>query len=216
MKDEILGQKFNIDIDVDFQEQEDFFSDTPLPKASDIKLGNIVTMDKHITKFLSRKDSIKEELPNKIKDDESLHLISNGSFGSNELLMAINEKYHITNLICCTWSINNDFIDVIRDLDAHCTLIIDKSIIARKAHFYARFLSYCKNSKTVLIAGMHAKLTLIETEYSGNIVYEASANYSSNVRIEQFTLTNSKNLYKFHHEWIESLINGKHESSKMY
>lgn len=51
----------------------------------------------------------------------------------------------------------------------------------------------------------HSKVTLIEngTDY---LVIEGSANFTANPRIEQFVITNSKELYLFHKSWMDEII----------
>jgi hypothetical protein len=188
---------------------ENPFAEQKDNEAKSIVTKSIVTQNKRKAIFLTRKDSITELLPKSIRNSTSLHIISSGSFGSNELLDAINDKYKIQSIIVATWSINNDFIDVIHKIDVPTKLIIDRSIITRKAQYYGRFISINKTCDVVLVRGVHAKLTIIETQENGKLIIEASANYSNNVKIEQFTITQSNELYGFHKSWMNKLSNEK-------
>ena len=51
----------------------------------------------------------------------------------------------------------------------------------------------------------HAKVSLLQIE-DAYFVIEGSANFTANPRIEQFVLTNSKELFDFHRAWMETLL----------
>lgn len=51
----------------------------------------------------------------------------------------------------------------------------------------------------------HAKVVLLEHE--GNYLsIEGSASFTTNPRIEQHVITNDKELWEFHSNWMESLF----------
>ena len=51
----------------------------------------------------------------------------------------------------------------------------------------------------------HAKVVLL-TDDTNYYVVEGSANFTANPRIEQFVLTNHKELFNFHKEWMNLLL----------
>jgi hypothetical protein len=52
---------------------------------------------------------------------------------------------------------------------------------------------------------LHAKVQLLKAG-PHRIVIESSANWTSNPRIEQFTITNSAEVFDFHRAWMEDLL----------
>jgi len=65
------------------------------------------------------------------------------------------------------------------------------------------------------VAGIHTKITLIETECGQNIVIGGSANLRSSLNIEQITIDNNKLLYDFHKEWMSIILNKYHVNHTM-
>jgi len=188
----------------------DFFNDSAKKQksASDISPSFLVTKNKRRMSFVARTDAISEHLV-RLGDNETHHIISNGSFGSNELLLAFHRKNNVKTLYITTWSFNDEFIDVMKEINPEKVVFLcDKSIIGRKAAFYGRLRIFAESRSNFLIKlinGLHSKVMLLECE-TGFYVYEASANFSRNVRIEQFLVTKSRELYDFHLEWIGRLL----------
>lgn len=188
----------------------DFFGDeAELEKtANSIQPCSIVTQNRRKMSFVARTEAISEVLAD-IQDNETQHIISNGSFGSNELLSAFSHKHRIKSIYITTWSFNDEFIETLSNINPDkIVFLCDKSIITRKAAFYGRLLLFAESHKNItikLINGLHAKVTLLDCN-DGFYVYEASANFSRNVRIEQFLISKSKELYDFHLEWITRLL----------
>lgn len=142
-----------------------------------------------------------------VKSGESLHIISNGNFGNTECLTHLCEMYKPEFVSCTTWSFNDDFIDFVGDLECEVSLLVDKTIKTRKAAkigMLEQKRMKNNNIRIKLIDGIHAKVGLIKSG-DNYIIIEASANYSKNVRIEQFVITNDKELFEFHKNWINEL-----------
>lgn len=57
-------------------------------------------------------------------------------------------------------------------------------------------------------ARCHAKIILMGLDNGARYVSESSANIRACRSIEQFALTNDSDLYEFHREWIDELMNG--------
>jgi len=198
-----------MNVDFDFQDELDFFKNDRRKEAKDINAKSIVTKNKRKTIFIKRTETIQKMIPNRFEENDSTHIISNGSFGSNELLTAINNKFNINVLWITTWSINNDFIDSIKKMTLNkLYFLCDKSLKSRKIAYYGRMMEAIKkiDSKVKMIAGLHSKVTIAETEKMGKLIIEASANYSKNVRIEQFVVTRDEALYNFHKDWMKKLL----------
>ena len=59
----------------------------------------------------------------------------------------------------------------------------------------------------------HTKVLLMKHE-PHYIVIEGSANFTSNPRLEQYTITNDAGLYEFHRAWMEEMLNGEAQGGK--
>lgn len=149
--------------------------------------------------------------PEKINKNETLHLISSDNFGSIELLKVILKRYKPKEINLTTWSYNEDFLNVIEDCLKENVLInffVDKSIKTRKTHLYAQLVTLMDIYPILNIRVhhmLHSKITLFDCG-NDKIVVESSANYSKNQRIENFTISNSEQLFNFHKKWMFELI----------
>ena len=142
-----------------------------------------------------------------VLEGESLHIISNGNFGNTECLTHVCEIYKPEYVSCTTWSFNDDFIDFVGDQTCKVSLLVDKTIKSRKAPKLGMLEQKRINNNNInikLVDGVHAKVAIIKSG-DNYLTIEASANYSKNVRIEQFVITNDKALFEFHKGWIEEL-----------
>ena len=54
----------------------------------------------------------------------------------------------------------------------------------------------------------HTKVLLMSSD-PHYITIEGSANFTSNPRLEQYTMTNDKALFEFHQGWMEEMLHGK-------
>lgn len=186
-------------------EYEYLFNEKELNSIEKVEGKSHEAKYKHQQRLLSRFDSLDEIFP-EIKKDHTIHLISSDNFGSIELLKKICELNPI-ELNITTWSLNQDFIDYIKTLDCEINIFVDKSLKTRKGHLYSQLAEMAIDNKLNLKVHhmLHAKVTLIKTkEY--NITIEASANYSNNQRIENFTITENKDLFIFHKKWMNDII----------
>jgi len=181
------------------------FEEKELNSTEKIKGRSFATKLKHEQKLVNRFDSLKEVLP-KIEKDKSIHLISSDNFGSIELLKLLCELSPL-ELNITTWSLNQDFIDFIKSIKCTVNLYFDKSLKTRKNHLYAQLAELAIDNKINLKVHhmLHAKITCIKTK-DFYISIEASANYSNNQRIENFTITENKELFIFHKKWMEEII----------
>ena len=168
--------------------------------------------NKKTNRLLARKQNLRE-IWQGIEKDNSYHIISSDSFGSIELLNVIKEDFKkFDKLNISTWSYNDEFVKIIEECNKDNTelfLCTDKSMRGRKPHLYAQMatLNEKYSNMTFKVHKMiHSKITLIKIkEYY--ITIEASANYSNNQRVENFTITENKELFIFHKDWMNEIIN---------
>lgn len=176
------------------------------------KIGNPSLVRKNKRKMMSiqREECLSNILPD-IEIGESLHILSNENFGSIEMLSVLTGRLKVKEIMITTWSFNEEFIELITrllDKGVKIQFCCDKSIKGRKAHLYAQVahlrLKYRELFNLILHDGVHAKVTILDAGES-KIVIECSANYSKNVKIEQFCITNDEELYNFHKSWQKKI-----------
>ena len=162
-------------------------------------------------KLLKRFDELNNIFPEKIEKSESLHLISSDNFGSIELLEVLRKRFKIDYICLSTWSYNDNFVQIVKSMlqeGVEFVFIVDKSMKTRKAHLYAQMITLMHefDNLTKKIHHMiHSKVTLIKSK-NVFLSIEASANYSNNTRIENFTITNDEQLFNFHKTWMNEIV----------
>lgn len=183
------------------------FNQQELNVTNKVKGKSIIQNTKHELLLLDRFKELKSVMPDKIEKYTTIHLISSDNFGSIELLKYFIEKYNILELLITTWSYNNQFVDIISNLNTDISIFIDKSMKKRKPALYNQMAELAVNGKIQMRVHhmIHSKITLIKTE-NKYITIEASANYSENQRIENFTITENNELFIFHKNWMSELI----------
>lgn len=182
------------------------FKEIELNSTEKIKGKSIKCIQKHKTKLTNRFDSLKEIMPI-IKKNETIHLISSDNFGSIELLKYFIDNYNISEFNITTWSINQGFINLIKTIKTKIIFFVDVSLKSRKSHLYNQIaeLAIDGHLQLKLHYKLHSKVTLIKTN-DLYISIESSANYSENTRIENFTITENKDVFNFHKNWMNEII----------
>lgn len=170
-----------------------------------------ISKTKKEIRLINRYDELDKLFP-EIQNDTAIHLISSDNFGSIELLNVLVNRLDIKYIGITTWSYNTNFVEVIKSIlikGIHVDFFVDKSMKTRKSSLYAQMVNLrdeYKNLKIKVHHMLHAKITIIESD-KHNISIEASANYSNNQRIENFTITENKELFNFHKTWMNEIIN---------
>lgn len=176
------------------------------------KIGNpsIVRKAKRKMMSIQREECLSDLLP-EINKGETLHILSNDNFGSIEMLSVLLKRYDVKSIKITTWSFNEEFVDLIKnqlEKGINIQFCCDKSIKGRKSNLYAQIVrlkaDFSKSLNVVLHDGVHAKVTILDAG-DDKITVECSANYSKNVKIEQFCITNDTELYNFHNEWQKKI-----------
>lgn len=188
------------------------FTDEQMNSTQKVRGKIIATKtDKKQQLLLSRFLELDNLFPEKIENNTSLHIISSDNFGSIELLKVLQKRLSVDEIFITTWSYNEDFIAILESFlkaNVKVNFFVDKSIKTRKAHLYAQAVNLRDNYPNFKIRihhMLHAKVTLIKAKEQ-KICIESSANYSKNQRIENFTLTENKDLFNFHKNWMLELI----------
>lgn len=171
--------------------------------------GKVKTMkeQKHESKMINELDKLFPQ----IEKNTTYHLVSSDNFGSIELLKVLSGREDIKYIGITTWSYNQDFIELIKNLlskGIEIDFFVDKSMRTRKTVLYAQMVNLKDdygNLKIKVHHMIHSKITIIESK-KHHLSIESSANYSNNQRIENFTITENKDVFNFHKDWMNEII----------
>ncbi len=153
----------------------------------------------------------------KPKPGEQWRIITEKQFNAYALILFLIETEIIEEMHLAIYRINEPTVNSIIDL-------IDSGKIKKAIFVISNFFNQTKKpEKWALIlrdfaekrenvnhkyTHNHAKVLCVKTE-TGYYVFEGSGNMSDNARIEQYLFENNKEIYEFHKEWMESIIDIK-------
>ena len=141
----------------------------------------------------------------------SQHIITHGKFDFYDALPRVLELggMHNATVTAATWCCNRrcalDLIDRIESGQIGSMKLIVGLYLKRReqAVFSTLATGLTKHGQKLLATECHAKIFTIQHE-NNFITIEGSANWTSNPRIEQFTITNDRGLHDFHGQWIKN------------
>lgn len=145
---------------------------------------------------------------------ESFHIVSNGSFDYFTLIPLTIELMggKINDFYFSTWTMNYQNVHAllklfddkkIKKISALVGLYFKKR---ETAVFNDLYEGLKKRNQRIFCNENHAKVTLF-TNGKDFVTICGSANFTANPRIEQFTVHNSKELFDFHKNWMDEIIN---------
>lgn len=176
-----------------------------------------------IIKLTEREQRLLEKKDLKIRDlhklidrlpeqNEDFHIIGGGNIDAFHIIPCILKYVPvIKKMYIATWSMSQDNIkDLINLFDQGK---IEELNIVISIFFQGRYKGDCaflkqemKNRKQkIVICKNHAKVILMQTE-TGYYIFQGSANFTANPRVEQMLLSNSIQLFDFHQQWMDSLL----------
>ena len=148
---------------------------------------------------------------------ETIHVISNAKYDFWSWVPHIIDAWlgRADELYCSTWTLSRPNAIDLFDL-------WDRGKIAPAAVGFLTGLYFKRRETavyTMLLNGLrrrggryrsfknHAKVLLLSSARKNLwLAVEGSANLTSNPRLEQYTLTNARDLYRFHREWMEEML----------
>lgn len=165
-----------------------------------------------VKSFLKKEkaDAVLKELPG---PNESVHIVSNGSFDYFTLIpIAIELLGGISNeLYFSTWTMNlSNTRHLLKMFDEKKILRIRAltGLYFKKREavvFNELYEGLKERGQRIFSNANHSKVTLLNND-SDFITICGSANFTANPRIEQFTINNNQLLYNFHKQWMNEII----------
>lgn len=206
-QDPILGMDFDLPV---YDDQEQYGDDGIFITARKKK------MDLRQRMRSAMKTEMAEEIVTEIpKPGESIHYITNGKFDYWTFIpILVGLMGGSSETYMSTWTMNRSNALELMDLyDAgkiqNITFITGDYFKKRESVCYALLITeLIKRGQKFKAFMNHAKVTCLSNGHDF-LVMEGSANYTSNPRIEQTTITNSKELFYFHADWISNAFNKK-------
>lgn len=154
-------------------------------------------------------------LDGKIQKDTTTHIISNGNVDVFTFIPYLIKQFgQMDKFYISTWIIS---LSIMKQIDKllisgdlkSINLITDLMFKNRKTDMYAAVLGVVKkHGGKIKIIRNHAKITLLQNK-SHSFIITSSANYTRNPRSEQFTLSESKELFDFYENWFKEVMDIK-------
>jgi hypothetical protein len=141
----------------------------------------------------------------------SQHIITHGKFDFYDILPRILDlgEMHDADVTAATWCANRRCaLDLLKRIKTRqigsIKLIVGLYLKRREQAVFSTLANGLHAAGQELLATeCHAKIITIQHD-ADFITIEGSANWTSNPRIEQFTITNDRELHDFHRGWIDA------------
>jgi hypothetical protein len=160
-----------------------------------------------------KKEEVKSFLTFLPEKEETLHIVANGKFDYWSFIPVIIDLMggQTNEFYGSTWTINRE--NVVELFEIFDNKQISKINMLTGLYFKQRESSvYATLLEGILSRGQrfkclenHAKIVLLNNGVD-YITIEGSANFTANPRIEQYAITNSKELHDFHKEWLDEIL----------
>jgi len=206
------------------------------PTPPGISSGGVGGVDKIPTNLMHRRKAAKralidarqcnnaiEQIIKLPEPGESLHFIVDGRFEPCDLIPAtrrLSDPATIRRLDITTLGLNTDNVDTLaRGMDAgkigECLILVSQYFFSVDRSDYQYLLQELSaRGGRVNAMRTHSKLMLMETTDGNWYTIEGSGNLRSCQSIEQFVMTNDKELLLFHRKWIEDYINTRGDGKR--
>ena len=203
----------------------DFFNESNIAELKN-QSTKLIKDKKIYRKFLDqqykRVSSIAELLGKLPEKNEQIRLITQKSFNAFAILLYIAENVNIKELILCSYSMDKNSAEGIKELFEQrniekITIILSSFFNQTKKpeRFSQILLKFAKKHDNVklIFCWNHTKIMAIKTTDSRYFVIEGSGNLSNNARVEQYLFEQSQGMYEFHKSWVDEIVelSGKSE-----
>lgn len=156
-----------------------------------------------------------DDLCKEPKPGEQWRIITEKSFNAFALIMHVLCTRKIKELYLATYRINEPTVRTLIER-------IDSGEIEKATFVISSFFNQTKKPKRWSImlkeyadksprcrqvyTHNHSKIVAIHSDADDYFVFEGSGNMSDNARIEQYVYENSREMFDFHKQWMESIV----------
>jgi hypothetical protein len=206
----------------------DYMEDIPVDEGDQLERSDMPTgkqiriAGRQAMRRITRKEKANEVLGGKIpKPGTTTHFISDAKFDYFEIIAeAVRIMGGAEEFYGSTWTMNRvNVLEMVEMLDKgvvkKLSILTGTYFKQRESSVYAQLLTALKRRGMRYVAFInHTKIALIK---QGNdyIVFEGSANFTANPRLENFIIANNKALYEFHRGWMEEMLNDKTKKDRL-
>ncbi len=164
---------------------------------------------------VSQRDYLKEAIKECPEPGWQYHLVSANKFDFWTWVPVMIDWIGATeNFYCSTWTANRQgVVDMFKIFDegkitGQINFLTGLYFKRRETSVYATLLDgLLKRGGRFKAFETHCKILLLKNEtHHAWLTVEGSANLTGNPRLEQYVVTNDKNLYEFHRDWFEEML----------
>lgn len=187
-----------------------FFSLDTIKETPERKREGVFStyLNHHLEKIAKVEDLIR--IP---QEGEVFYIYTENAFNAFTFIPFIAKRYFIQEIFASTYSISRRVVEALQELQqsgkvGEVTLLISDSMIKRNPVTVETLEAVAKVNKNIKTKYYwnHSKVTLIKAvleEQEFHLVMEGSGNWSENAQLEQYTITNSKEVYDFFKKMFE-------------
>lgn len=143
---------------------------------------------------------------------ETHHVISNAKYDFfNVIIAAARQLAPVEEFYGSTWTMSkynvDDLIKAMEDGTLQKVSILTGTYFKkRESSVYAQLITaMAKRNQRYTAFINHTKIALLKAGDT-HIVFEGSANFTANPRLENYIVCNDPELYQFHREWMEEML----------
>lgn len=144
---------------------------------------------------------------------ESWHVVSSSQFDFWSFVPVCVDRLggHVDLLYGSTWTMNRqNVIELFELFDAgradRIAILTGTYFKRRESAVYARLAEgMITRGQRFIAFENHTKILLLQTP-TDHITIESSANFTANPRLEQYVLSNDRDLLEFHRSWMEEML----------
>lgn len=181
-----------------------------MPDASRIMRKDIKTKMIRIARMEKAGEALKNSgLP---KPGETLHVISDAKYDFFMVILeAVNLLGVVNEFYGSTWTMaRHNVLDLLQYIDdgkiKNTTILTGTYFKNRETAVYSTLIQgLAKRGARFKAFINHTKIVLLN-KGDDYIVFEGSANFTANPRLENYIICNDKELYDFHRGWMEEVI----------
>lgn len=165
-------------------------------------------LNHHLEK-VSRVDDL-VRMPN---EGEIFFIYTENAFNAFTFLPWLAKRFFLQEVFASTYSISRRVVEALQEMHqagkiGEVTLLISDSMPKRNPATIENLEAICRSNKNIRAKYFwnHSKVTLAKIkleDFTAHLVLTGSGNWSENAQLEQYTLTNSEEVYNFFKEMFE-------------
>lgn len=203
------------DLETDFIPEARMMARSPAARTM-IQVHKAIAIErKRLFSRRTKETDARAAMPRLPAPGETFHVVSRGTFDFWNLIPITIEYMggKVAEVYGSTWTLNRDIaLQILELLDngtiGRFSLLTGIYFKRRESAVYATILTGLQQRRQRYIAFRnHCKVALVGDD-PNYITLEGSANFTANPRLEQFVITNDRQVYDFHRNWMEETYSG--------